>query len=89
MAVAAGVRGTGIGRDLVDRALTDSRAAGQDRMIVATAAADVGNLRFYQRCGFRFSSVEPDAFGPATGYAADLTIDGIPLRDRVWFAQQL
>ena len=89
MAVAEAMRGTGIGRHLVHRAIAASRAAGRTRLTVATAAADVGNLRFYQRCGFRFSNVEADAFGPATGYAADLTIDGIPLRDRVWFGLQL
>jgi catechol 2,3-dioxygenase-like lactoylglutathione lyase family enzyme len=49
-----------------------------------TAAADVGNLRFYQRLGFRLLHVERDAFTPADGYAEGLTIDGIPLRDRVW-----
>ena len=53
-------------------------------MVVATAAADIGNLRFYQRQGFRFRSVERDAFGPATGYPPGLEIDGIALRDRVW-----
>jgi GNAT superfamily N-acetyltransferase len=89
MAVVAHVRGTGIGRELVGHAVTTSRAAGHARMIVATAAADIGNLRFYQRCGFRISRVEPDAFVPETGYADGLTIDGIPLRDRVWFVQQL
>jgi predicted N-acetyltransferase YhbS len=89
LAVAATVRGTGIGRELVDRAVTESRAAGHALLIVATAAADVGNLRFYQRCGFRFSSVEHDAFGPEAGYADSLTIDGIPLCDRVWFMQRL
>jgi hypothetical protein len=52
-------------------------------MIVATAAADVGNLRFYQRQGFRLRSLERDAFTVATGYQ-DEVIDGIPLRDRVW-----
>ena len=45
--------------------------------------------RFYQRCGFRFSRVEHDAFVPETGYADGLRIEGIPLRDRVWFVQQL
>jgi GNAT superfamily N-acetyltransferase len=89
MAVAATVRGTGIGRALVDRALAESRAGGFARMVVATAAADVGNLRFYQRSGFRFSRVERDVFGPDTGYEDGLTIDGIPVRDRVWFEQQL
>ena len=31
--------------------------AGVRRLVVATAAADVGNLRFYQRCGFRMERV--------------------------------
>jgi ribosomal protein S18 acetylase RimI-like enzyme len=89
MAVALAARGTGIGRQLVDRAVTESRRAGYQRIVVATAAADVGNLRFYQRCGFRFSTVDSDAFGTATGYPDGLTIDGIPLLDRVWFRQTL
>jgi hypothetical protein len=58
-------------------------------MVVATAAADIGNLRFYQRQGFRLRSVERDAFGPATGYPPGLAIDGIPLRDRVWLDRSL
>ncbi len=53
-------------------------------MVVATAAADIGNLRFYQRQGFRFRSVERDAFGAAAGYPPGLEIDGIALHDRVW-----
>jgi GNAT superfamily N-acetyltransferase len=89
MAVLSGLRGTGIGRQLVEHAVTSSRKGGYDQIIVATAAADIDNLRFYQRCGFRFSSVERDAFGAHAGYRGDLTIDGISLRDRVWFAQPL
>jgi hypothetical protein len=54
-------------------------------MRVATAAADVGNLRFYQRCGFRMTHVVPDAFGPFQGYPPGLEVDGIPLLDQVWF----
>lgn len=88
MAVSEHVRGTGVGRALVDRAVAELRTGGHERLVVATAAADVGNLRFYQRCGFRLSRVEPDVFVAETGYD-DLTIDGIPLRDRVWFTQQL
>jgi hypothetical protein len=44
----------------------------------------VGNLRFYQRAGFRLRSVERDAFSPANGYGAGTQTDGIELRDRVW-----
>ncbi len=76
MAVAPAHQGRGVGRALID-------AAGGP-LVVATAAADVGNLRFYQRAGFRLCSIERDAFTPANGYPAGLRIDGIELRDRVW-----
>lgn len=87
MAVLPERRSTGIGRTLVDAALRLSADAGLMRMVVATSAADVGNLRFYQRCGFRLTSVERDAFTPAAGYPDPIIIDGIPLLDRVWLAQ--
>jgi ribosomal protein S18 acetylase RimI-like enzyme len=89
MAVVPEARGTGVGRALVEEALRRSAADGWARMVVATAAADVGNLRFYQRLGFRVLSVERDAFTPATGYPEPIEIDGIPLLDRVWFSQDL
>jgi GNAT superfamily N-acetyltransferase len=89
MAVQADQRGTGIGRRLVETALRISADAGLTRMTVATAAADIGNLRFYQRCGFRFSAIERDAFTPQTGYPDPIDIEGIPLRDRVWLAHDM
>jgi ribosomal protein S18 acetylase RimI-like enzyme len=84
MAVEAAHRGRGVGRTLIRAAIDIARAQGRSRLVVATAAADVGNLRFYQRAGFRLHSVERDAFSPATGYPADTVIDKIRLRDRVW-----
>jgi len=89
MAVTAERRGTGIGKRLVECAVTSSRTSGYRQMIVATAAADIGNLRFYQRRGFRFSGVERDVFDGDAGYEDGITIDGIPLRDRVWLSQTL
>jgi ribosomal protein S18 acetylase RimI-like enzyme len=84
MAVAPSHQGRGIGRALVEAAIARARAEGRSTLLVATAAADTGNLRFYQRVGFRMRSVERDAFTPATGYEAGIEIDGIALRDRVW-----
>lgn len=84
MAVEAAQRGRGIGRTLIQAAIDLARAHGRSTLTVATAAADVRNLRFYQLAGFRIRSVERDAFSPATGYAAETIIDGIRLRDRVW-----
>jgi ribosomal protein S18 acetylase RimI-like enzyme len=84
MAVAGQLRGRGIGRALLEMALQRSAQDGARVMVVATAAADIGNLRFYQRCGFRFSAIEQDVFVPDAGYPDGIVLDGIPLRDRVW-----
>jgi ribosomal protein S18 acetylase RimI-like enzyme len=84
MAVEAACQGRGIGRALLEAAIAMALDNGRSALVVATAAADVGNLRFYQRLGFRMRSVERDAFAPATGYEPGLLIDGIELRDRVW-----
>ena len=84
MAVEASHRGRGIGRTLIQAAIDLTHAHGRAMLVVATAAADVGNLRFYQRAGFRMRSVERDAFSPATGYPTETLIDGVQLRDRVW-----
>src|SRR6187549_3844622 len=49
MAVIETRRGHGVGRALVEEAVRRSRSRGARRLVVATAAADTGNLRFYQR----------------------------------------
>jgi len=89
MAVVPDEQGTGIGRALVTAALTASATEGRARMLVATATADIGNLRFYQRLGFRFLAVERDAFTRDSGYPDGIVLDGIPLRDRIWLSHDL
>jgi lactoylglutathione lyase len=84
MAVEAAYRRRGIGRRLIEAAIDLTRARGRSTLTVATAAADVGNLRFYQLAGFRMRNVERDAFTPAVGYPPGMVVDGIRLRDRVW-----
>jgi GNAT superfamily N-acetyltransferase len=84
MAVLPQRRRGGVGRALMAAALDLARSEGRSTLLVATAAADIGNLRFYQRLGFRMRSIARDAFTAATGYAPGIVIDGIELRDRVW-----
>jgi GNAT superfamily N-acetyltransferase len=84
MAVAPAWQGRGVGRALMEAAIEWARSEGCQALVVATAAADIGNLRFYQRLGFRLRGIERDAFTAATGYPPGLEIDGIELRDRVW-----
>ena len=88
-AVTAEARRRGVGRLMLDRAVDEARADGARRVVLATAAADVGALRFYQRCGFRMTHVVQDAFGPHSGYLEPVWIDGIPMRDQVWFERLL
>jgi GNAT superfamily N-acetyltransferase len=88
-AVTEEARGRGIGRALLEHAVSAARADGAGRMVLATAAADVGALRFYQRCGFRMTRVVQDAFVPQTGYPKGIEVDGIPMRDQVWFERAL
>lgn len=88
-AVVESHRGRGAGRALLERAVDEACAAGARRMILATGAADVGNLRFYQRCGFRMTHVVQDVFTPMNGYPPGLEVDGIPLLDQVWFERVL
>ena len=84
MAVEPSSRGRGVGRALLEAAVDLVRAQRRSLVVVATAAADIDNLRFYQRAGFRMRSVERDAFAPINGYPPHSSLDGIELRDRVW-----
>jgi GNAT superfamily N-acetyltransferase len=88
-AVAEHERGRGVGRAMLDRAVDEARSAGVARVILATATADIGNLRFYQRCGFRMTRIVPDAFGAYQGYPPGIEVDGIPMLDQVWFERVL
>jgi GNAT superfamily N-acetyltransferase len=89
MAVVETQRGRGVGRALVAGAIERARDERIEVLRVATGAADTGNLRFYQRLGFRMRSIERDAFTPANGYPPGLEVDGIELRDRVWLDLRL
>ena len=89
MAVLASHRRRGIGRRLIAGAIQMAQEGSRDTVLVATAAADLDNLRFYQQLGFRMRSTERDAFTLATGYDPATSIDGIELRDRVWLDLRL
>ena len=89
MAVRVSHQGRGIGRTLVEAAIDLVAAQSCKTLLVATAAADLDNLRFYQRLGFRMAWIDRDAYTRETGYAEAIDIDGIELRDRVWLTMSL
>jgi GNAT superfamily N-acetyltransferase len=85
IAVVESQRGQGIGSALIRAALRQAFSAGAERVELAAAAADIDNLRFYQRLGFRMERIVRDAFSAARGYPP-LEVDGIPVRDQVWLS---
>jgi ribosomal protein S18 acetylase RimI-like enzyme len=85
LAVHPDFRRRGIGSRLVDHALRVCRAEQRLSVTVTTAMADIDNLRFYQRRGFRAASILQDAFTRETGYSSGLSDNGIPLRDGIRF----
>lgn len=89
LAVIPEQQGRGVGRLLIDQVAIMTADEGITTLLVSTAAASVGNLRFYQRVGFRMLSVDRDAFTPETGYPDQILIEGIPLRDRVWLSRDV
>jgi len=89
LAVTPRFRRQGVASALVRHAIDISRRNGWNELVVRTATADTGNLRFYQRPGFRCIAIEPDAFTPAVGYPPNLRIDDIPLRDAIGLSQPL
>lgn len=56
------------------------------RLIVGTGDADLNNMRFYLRNGFRFLRIEPDFF---LSYPQPIYAEGISLKDMVYFYRDL
>ena len=66
MAVDASQQRRGVGRSLMEAAVALARDERRSTLAVATAAADIGNLRF-SKARVRMRSIERDAFTSATG----------------------
>jgi GNAT superfamily N-acetyltransferase len=62
LAVAADYQGQGLGKRLVQWLIAEARHRGRSALIVGTGNASIGNLIFYQKCGFRMDHVRKDYF---------------------------
>jgi ribosomal protein S18 acetylase RimI-like enzyme len=81
IAVAEAYRGTGLGRRLLGHAIGLAESTGARVIDVGTGNSSLGNLRFYQRAGFRIIGVEPDYF--TNNYPEPIVEDGIRCVDMV------
>jgi ribosomal protein S18 acetylase RimI-like enzyme len=82
LAVREDLRSQGVGAQLVAAACDHCRQRGGRLLLVATAAASIPALQFYQRQGFRVQRVIRDFYSPERGYRP-LELNGIPLRDEI------
>jgi GNAT superfamily N-acetyltransferase len=89
LVVGPGHRRRGLGTRLVARAAAWVRDQGGERLVTATAAAELDVVGFYQRLGFRMLRIERDAFTPERGYPDGLSLRGVPVRDRIWLEMPL
>jgi GNAT superfamily N-acetyltransferase len=86
LAVAPDRQGQGIGRQMVAWLVDEARLRGKTAVLVGTANASIGNIVFYQRCGFRIDQVRKDYFWY---YRKPIYENGIQIRDMLVFRYDL
>ncbi len=82
LAVAETARGKGFGKQIVDALVAEARKRAMQAVLVGTANSSIGNMVFYQKCGFRMDHVRRDYFHYLTQPVLE---DGIPIRDMLVF----
>jgi GNAT superfamily N-acetyltransferase len=90
LAVVAERRGQGLGRALVEWLIAEARRRGKRRMLVGATNAALGNIGFYQRCGFRMDHVRRDYFSYYERHGDGPKFEnGIQVRDMLVFRYEL
>jgi GNAT superfamily N-acetyltransferase len=86
IAVAAERQGQGLGRQIIEWLIAEARRRGKRHLIVGTGNSSIGNIVFYQRCGFRMDQVRKDYFW----YLEEPVMEnGIRLRDMLVFRYEV
>jgi GNAT superfamily N-acetyltransferase len=79
-------QGQGLGKQLVAWLVDQARRRGKTAVLVGTANSSIGNIAFYQKCGFRMDHVRKDYFW----YHGELGYEnGLPIRDLLVFRYDL
>ena len=86
VAVALEHQRTGIGRVTMEFAVEYARARGATRVSVGTGNSSLGELRFYQRLGFRITGVSRDYFAD---YDPPIFEEGLRCLDMIHLSREL
>ena len=86
LGVAAERQGEGLGRRMVEWLVDEAPRRGKGAMVVGTGNASIGNIAFYQKCGFRMWEVKRGYFwyNPTP-----IVVDGIAERDLLIFRYEV
>lgn len=87
LAVKSSHQGRGIGKECVAHAVQRCRELGISRLEVGTGNSGIGQIAFYQKCGFRMTGVIQDFF--LGRYEEEVVENGISCKDMVRFAMDL
>ena len=83
LAIAEEHQRRGYGQQLVEWLIGEARRRSKRRLVVGTANSSIGNIVFYQRCGFRMDSVRKDYFWY---YDEPVVENGLVARDMIVFS---
>jgi ribosomal protein S18 acetylase RimI-like enzyme len=86
LAIARERQGQGLGKQLLAWLVEEARQQGKKSLVVGTSNASLGNIAFYQRCGFRMDHVRADYFWY---YRKPRYENGIRVRDLLVFRHDL
>ena len=86
LAVDVAHQGHGIGRRIVEWLVDEGQRRARRAIEVGTSSTSLGNIAFYQKCGFRPSAVRRDYFWY---YRGEKRENGIPIRDMLVFRYDL
>jgi len=76
----------GLGKQMVAFLVEEAHRRGKQQLLVGTANAGIGQIAFYQKCGFRMDHIRQDYFWY---YREPIYENGIQIRDMLVFRYDL
>lgn len=87
IAVSEKEQGKGVGEHLTMDAIRRSRRMGYKTIEIGTGNSSFGQLKLYQKCGFRIVGVDADFF--TRNYDKDIVENGVWCKDMIRLSQDL